>query len=107
MLCVFFGIKLLGGLIFGNYLGVIKCFVDMQGGQFEMIYCVVDFYVIIVWQDFVELCDVICEVVVGYLVFGIDLEQLILFNQVQVLEYVEFGWIFNCVVCVGWMNCMI
>ena len=45
---VFSGIKPSGGLTLGNYLGAIKRFVDMQGGDFESIYCVVDLHAITV-----------------------------------------------------------
>ena len=41
---VFSGIKPSGGLTLGNYLGAIKRFVDMQGGEFETIYCVMDMH---------------------------------------------------------------
>ena len=103
---VFSGIKPSGGLTLGNYLGAIKRFVDMQGGQFETIYCVVDLHAITVWQDPAELRDATREVAAGYLASGIDPEQSILFNQAQVPEHAELGWIFNCVARVGWMNRM-
>jgi tryptophanyl-tRNA synthetase len=103
---VFSGIKPSGGLTLGNYLGAIKRFVDMQGGQFETIYCVVDLHAITVWQDPKELANATREVAAGYLASGIDPEQSILFNQAQVSGHAELGWIFNCVARVGWMNRM-
>lgn len=103
---VFSGIKPSGGLTLGNYLGAIKRFVDMQGGQFETIYCVVDLHAITVWQDPKELADATREVAAGYLASGIDPEKSILFNQAQVSGHAELGWIFNCVARVGWMNRM-
>ncbi len=103
---VFSGIKPSGGLTLGNYLGAIKRFVDMQGGQFETIYCVVDLHAITVWQDPKELKNATREVAAGYLASGIDPEQSILFNQAQVAAHAELGWIFNCVARVGWMNRM-
>lgn len=46
-----------------------------------IIFCVVDFYVIIVgFLDLVELMDVMWEVIVVYMVVGIDLKKLIIFN---------------------------
>jgi len=103
---VFSGIKPSGGLTLGNYLGAIKRFVDMQGGGFETIYCVVDLHAITVWQDPAELRKATREVAAGYLASGIDPEKSILFNQSQVHEHAELGWIFNCVARVGWMNRM-
>ncbi len=103
---VFSGIKPSGGLTLGNYLGAIKRFVDMQGPKFETIYCVVDLHAITVWQDPAELRTATREVAAGYLASGIDPERSILFNQSQVHEHAELGWLFNCVARVGWMNRM-
>ncbi|MBI1417725.1 MAG: tryptophan--tRNA ligase [Limimaricola sp.] len=103
---VFSGIKPSGGLHLGNYLGAIKRFVQMQGGEFETIYCVVDLHAITVWQNPAELRDGTREVAAGFIASGIDPETSILFNQSQVPEHAELAWIFNCVARVGWMNRM-
>ncbi|MCX7300660.1 MAG: tryptophan--tRNA ligase [Rhodobacterales bacterium] len=103
---VFSGIKPSGGLTLGNYLGAIKRFVGMQGPAFETIYCVVDLHAITVWQDPVDLRNATREVAAGYLAAGIDPAKSVLFNQSQVHEHAELGWIFNCVARVGWMNRM-
>jgi tryptophanyl-tRNA synthetase len=108
---VFSGIKPSGGLTLGNYLGAIKRFVEMQGpdkdgGGFETVYCVVDLHAITVWQDPASLRDATREVAAGYLASGIDPERSILFNQSQVSQHAELGWIFNCVARLGWMNRM-
>ncbi len=103
---VFSGIKPSGGLTLGNYLGAIKRFVDMQGGAYETIYCVVDLHAITVWQEPEELKRATREVAAGYLAAGIDPEKSILFNQSRVPAHAELGWIFNCVARLGWMNRM-
>jgi tryptophanyl-tRNA synthetase len=103
---VFSGIKPSGGLTLGNYLGAIKRFVDMQGQDFEAIYCVVDMHAITVWQDPKTLKDATREVAAGYLAAGIDPSKSILFNQSQVSAHAELGWLLNCVARVGWMNRM-
>ncbi|WP_434290491.1 tryptophan--tRNA ligase [Celeribacter sp. SCSIO 80788] len=103
---VFSGIKPSGGLTLGNYLGAIKRFVDMQGGEFETIYCVADMHAITVWQDPEELRQATREVTAGFLAAGIDPERSILFNQSRVSAHAELGWLFNCVARVGWMNRM-
>src|SRR5210317_1932285 len=103
---VFSGIKPSGGLTLGNYLGAIKRFVDMQGGDFETIYCVVDLHAITVWQDPSELRNATREVAAGFIASGIDPEKSVLFNQSQVSAHAELGWLFNCVARVGWMNRM-
>ena len=103
---VFSGIKPSGGLTLGNYLGAIKRFVEMQGQGFETIYCVVDLHAITVWQDPAQLRAATREVAAGFLAAGIDPARSILFNQSQVSQHAELGWIFNCVARLGWMNRM-
>ncbi|MBU2937679.1 MULTISPECIES: tryptophan--tRNA ligase [Pacificibacter] len=103
---VFSGIKPSGGLTLGNYLGAIKRFVDMQGGEFETIYCVVDMHAITVWQDPKDLRHATREVAAGYLAAGIDPDKSILFNQSRVSAHAELAWLFNTVARVGWMNRM-
>ena len=103
---VFSGIKPSGGLTLGNYLGAIKRWAQMQGEAFETIYCVVDLHAITVWQEPGELRAATREVAAGMLAAGIDPERSILFNQSQVHEHAELGWILNCVARLGWMNRM-
>jgi len=103
---VFSGIKPSGGLTLGNYLGAIKRWVDMQGPEFETIYCVVDLHAITVWQDPAELANATREVAAGLLASGIDPKGSVLFNQAQVPAHTQLAWIFNCVARVGWMNRM-
>ncbi len=103
---VFSGVKPSGGLQLGNYLGAFKRWVQMQGPDFETLYCVVDLHAITVWQDPKELRSSTHEVVAGLIASGIDPEGSVLFNQSQVSAHAELGWIFNCVARVGWMNRM-
>ena len=103
---VFSGIQPSGGLTLGNYLGAIKRFVDMQGADFETVYCMVDLHAITVWQDPGDLIHNTRELCAGFIAAGIDPDQSILINQSQVPEHVQLGWIFNCVARLGWMQRM-
>jgi len=103
---VFSGVKPSGGATLGNYLGAFKRWADMQGPDFETIYCVVDLHAITVWQDPRELPNMTREVAALLIASGIDPEKSILFNQSQVSAHAELAWIFNCVARVGWMNRM-
>ncbi len=103
---VFSGIKPSGGLTLGNYLGAIKRWVEMQGPDFETIYCVVDLHAITVWQDPADLRISTHEVAAALIASGIDPQASVLFNQSQVPAHAQLGWIFNCVARVGWMNRM-
>ncbi|WP_425043297.1 tryptophan--tRNA ligase [Primorskyibacter sp. S87] len=103
---VFSGIQPSGGLTLGNYLGAMKRFVDMQGSDFETIFCMVDLHAITVWQDPADLTRNTRELCAGFIAAGIDPEQSILFNQSQVPEHAQLAWIFNCVARMGWMQRM-
>ncbi|PCH70262.1 MAG: tryptophan--tRNA ligase [Rhodobacteraceae bacterium] len=103
---VFSGIQPSGGLTLGNYLGAIKRFVDMQGPDFETIYCMVDLHAISTWQDPTDLAHNTRELCAGFIAAGIDPEKSILINQSQVPEHAQLGWIFNCVARMGWMQRM-
>ncbi|MCF6302198.1 MAG: tryptophan--tRNA ligase [Devosiaceae bacterium] len=102
---VFSGIKPSGDLTLGNYLGAIKRFVPLQKTH-ACIYCVVDLHAITVWQDPKDLKQATYEVAAAYLAAGVDPTQHIIFNQSQVLQHAELGWIFNCVARMGWMQRM-
>jgi len=103
---VFSGIKPSGGLTLGNYLGAIKRWVDMQGPDFETVYCVVDLHAVTVWQEPADLRRSTHEVAAALIASGIDPEASVLFNQSQVPAHAELAWLFNCVARVGWMNRM-
>ncbi len=103
---VFSGIQPSGDLHLGNYLGAIKRFVDMQGDNFETVFCMVDLHAITVWQDPADLTRNTRELCAGFIAAGIDPEKSILINQSQVPEHAQLGWIFNCVARMGWMKRM-
>ena len=103
---VFSGIQPSGGLTLGNYLGAIRRFVDMQNDGVETIYCMVDLHAITVWQDPEALRRQTRELAAGYIAAGLDPAKSTLFNQSQVSQHAELGWIFNCVARMGWMNRM-
>jgi tryptophanyl-tRNA synthetase len=72
----------------------------------ETIYCVVDLHAITVWQNPDDLRRATREVTAAFIACGLDPKRSILFNQSQVPAHAELGWIFNCVVRLGWLNRM-
>lgn len=102
---VFSGVQPTGNLHLGNYLGAIARFVALQD-QYDCIYCVVDLHAITVWQDPAELPRATREVTAAFIACGIDPKTHIVFNQSQVAEHAELGWVFNCVARMGWLNRM-
>jgi len=103
---VFSGVQPSGALTLGNYLGAIRRFVELQDGGMETIYCVVDLHAITQWQDPAGLKDATRQVTAAFLACGLDPRRSILFNQSQVPAHAELGWIFSCVVRLGWLNRM-
>lgn len=103
---VFSGIQPSGGLTLGNYLGAIKRFVQMQDSGIETLYCMVDLHAITVWQDPDKLRHNTREVAAGFMAAGLDPAKSRLFNQSQVPEHAQLGWVFNCVARMGWMGRM-
>ncbi len=104
---VFSGIQPSGGLTLGNYLGAMKRFVEMQDeGTYECVYCVVDLHAITTWQDPEVLRSNTRELAAFFMASGIDPARSILFNQSQVPEHAQLGWVFGCVARMGWMGRM-
>jgi len=103
---VFSGVQPSGSLTLGNYLGALKRFVELQDSGMESIYCVVDLHAITVWQNPDDLRRATREVTAAFIACGLDPKRSILFNQSQVPAHAELGWIFNCVVRLGWLNRM-
>jgi tryptophanyl-tRNA synthetase len=102
---VFSGMQPTHTLHIGNYLGALTRWVEMQSSH-ECIYCVVDMHAITVPQDPKDLKRSIREVTAAYIAAGIDPKRSIIFNQSQVGEHAELGWMFNCIARLGWLNRM-
>ena len=103
---VFSGIQPSGDLHLGNYLGAIKRFVAMQESGTPSLYCMVDLHAITVWQDPDNLRRATRELCAGFIASGLDPEKSILFNQSQVAEHAQLGWVLSCVARMGWMKRM-
>jgi len=103
---VFSGVQPTGSLTLGNYLGAVKRFVELQDSGMESIYCMVDLHAVTQWQDPVELTRATRHVAAAFMACGLDPTRSILFNQSQVPAHAELGWLFSCVVRLGWLNRM-
>ena len=104
---IFSGVQPTGSLTLGNYLGALRRFVEIQTeGAMETIYCVVDLHAITQWREPEELRAATRSVAAAYMACGLDPEKSILFNQSRVPAHAELGWLFNCVVRLGWLNRM-
>ena len=104
---IFSGVQPTGNLHLGNYLGVIKNFVELQNDKNnECIYCVVDLHSITVKQDPKILKKNIRETTATFLASGLNPDNSIIFNQSSVSAHSEGAWILSCVSRMGWLSRM-
>ena len=103
---VFSGVQPTGALTLGNYLGALRRFVELQDSGMETIYCMVDLHAITDTLVHEDLADQTRSVAACFMACGLDPQKSILFNQSQVSAHAELGWLFNCVVRLGWLNRM-
>ncbi len=89
-----------GNLHIGNYIGAISQWLDLQK-QYHCLFCVVDYHAITVKQDPKELRKNIIDIARIYLASGIDPKKAIIFQQSDITEHTELGWILNTIVKVS------
>lgn len=107
IICILIGIIFIGILYLGNYVGVIclvifvSCWSDV-----DLFYFLVDYYVLIKCDDFVCIQCLCLEIVVIWLVGGLDVECVIFYWQLDIFEIFELIWLFICVSVKGLFNCV-
>ncbi|WP_029605471.1 tryptophan--tRNA ligase [Kozakia baliensis] len=102
---VFSGIQPTGVPQLGNYLGAIRNWVGLQKDH-DCVFCLVDMHALTVWQDPTALREQTLGQAAVLLAAGIDPKNHILYNQSAVSAHARLGWLFNCVVRLGWLNRM-
>ncbi|MDR2828544.1 MAG: tryptophan--tRNA ligase [Acholeplasmatales bacterium] len=102
------GIKPTGTLTLGNYIGAIKNFVKLQEEykDAEVLVFIADLHALTTPQDKQELRNRKKEIAGMYLACGLDKEKTILFNQSEVKEHLELGYIMECTSYIGEMERM-
>ena len=103
---VFSGVQPTGALTLGNYLGALRRFVELQDSGMESIYCMVDLHAVTDTLVHDDLREATRSVAACFMACGLDPKRSILFNQSQVPAHAELGWLFSCVVRLGWLNRM-
>lgn len=94
MKTLFSGIQPSGNLHIGNYIGAISQWTEIQK-NYHCILSVVDYHAITVKQDPEMLRKRILNIARIYLASGIDPKKSIIFQQSDIKEHVELGWILN------------
>lgn len=94
MKTLFSGIQPSGNLHIGNYIGAISQWTEIQK-NYHCILCVVDYHAITVKQEPKTLNKTILDLARIYLAAGIDPKKAIIFQQSDVSEHTELGWILS------------
>lgn len=102
---VFSGIQPTGVPQLGNYLGAIRNWVRLQEDH-DCVFCLVDMHALTVFREPEQLRRDNLAQAACLIASGIDPEKHVLYNQSAVSAHARLGWIFNCVVRLGWLNRM-
>ncbi|MCA8907748.1 MAG: tryptophan--tRNA ligase [Rhodospirillaceae bacterium] len=103
---IFSGIQPTSSMTLGNYLGAVRNWVDLQGPEFETIYCVVDLHALTQPQDPQTLRTNTLSLAATLIAAGIDPGKSILFAQSHVHQHAELAWLFSCIARIGQLNRM-
>ena len=90
---VFSGIQPTGELHIGNYLGAVRTWrQQIEEGNDETMFCIVDAHAITVPYEAKELRKNIDDLVLDLIACGLDLDKTTLFVQSDVREHMELAW---------------
>ncbi|XP_015267374.1 PREDICTED: tryptophan--tRNA ligase, mitochondrial [Gekko japonicus] len=93
---IFSGIQPTGVPHLGNYLGALTSWVKLQEECSSVLFSIVDLHSLTVPRDPAVLRASILDVTAALLACGINPQKCILFQQSQVPEHAELGWILGC-----------
>lgn len=102
---LFSGIQPSGNLMIGNYVGVIKHWLNLQTDHI-CYFSLVDLHTITVKQDPETLRNRLYDFLALYVACGIDPDQNIIFLQSHVSAHAELAWLLNCYTYMGELNRM-
>lgn len=97
---VFSGMQPSGEVHFGNYLGAIRSWVDLQD-RYRCFYCIVDYHAITQPYEPAEMARRVREMAIDILACGVDPERATLFVQSAVPEHTELAWALSSVTPFG------
>jgi tryptophanyl-tRNA synthetase len=103
---LFSGIQPTGNVHIGNYLGALRNWVDLQGPDYDCIYCVVDLHAITVPVDPVEFKRDRLDAAKVLLAMGVEPERSLFYYQSQVPQHTELAWILGTIASTGQLNRM-
>lgn len=96
------GIRATGRLHLGNYFGMVKGMLELQGSdEFEPLFMVADLHAMTTPFDPGELRRSTKEVVLDYLAAGLDPAKASVFIQSRVPEHVELSYLFSTIISIA------
>jgi len=96
------GIRSTGLLHIGNYLGMVKKMIDLQGSpDYEPFFMVADLHAMTTPYDPKLLQENVREVVIDYLSAGLDPDKATLFIQSQVPQHTELAYLFSTAISIA------
>ncbi|MBI2521887.1 MAG: tryptophan--tRNA ligase [Bdellovibrio sp.] len=99
------GIKPTGNPHLGNYLGAIRPAIKMaQSGEYAGYYFIADYHSLTAVHNGKELNQYIYDVAATWMAFGLDPNQVVLYQQSHIPEVLELHWILSCFTAKGHMN---
>lgn len=100
---LFTGLQPSGSLHIGNYFGVLKPLADMYQ-KYDGYLMVADYHALTTLKNSEELRSNVMNIVRDYLAVGIDPKKITIFQQSQVPQHTELGWIFNTLVTTAFLD---
>lgn len=91
------GLKPTGAPHIGNYFGMMKQVVELQGEYEESLIFIADYHALTTLQNAEEMKRNIFEVAFDYLAIGLDPKKVTIFKQSDIPQHTELAWIFNCI----------
>ncbi|MBI2063086.1 MAG: tryptophan--tRNA ligase [Candidatus Yanofskybacteria bacterium] len=103
---IFSGIRPLGKLHLGNYLGAIKNWLELQNSPEteRAIFAVVDYHGITTPFDPKTYHQQTMDAVLDFLAAGLDPDKSLLVLQSHIPQHTELAWIFNTITPIGWLE---
>lgn len=96
------GIQPTGKLHLGNYLGVLKNFIELQNsGKYSCFFFIADYHSITTSFNANEKSEQIHDLGVNYLSAGLDLKKSVIFQQSTISAHTELAWILNTLTPMG------
>jgi tryptophanyl-tRNA synthetase len=99
------GIKPTGIPHLGNYVGAIRPAIELaKSGDYEGYYFIADYHSLTTVHDAKTMKEYIYQVAATWIACGLNTDNVVMYQQSQIPEVMEFSWILSCFTAKGLMN---